>query len=91
MSQNWTWSDYDVIRKEYAKDKSNVYSKLKDRSPEAIDDRAVRINVKHDSSLREEETKLLEEYGDVLGSAIVFLMPDRTVYEVKEALQCLKS
>lgn len=91
MSQNWTWSDYDILRKGYPKHREEVYAKLKDRSAETIDAKAARLNVDHDNNLREEENKLLKEYGDVLGAAVVFLVPDRTVYEVKDALQCLKN
>ena len=90
MTPNWTWADYDTVRKNYPSKGEATLELLTDRTPSALLNKAQRLGVSHSTTLLEEEKELLNMYGKALGTAMVFLMPKRTVFEVKEALSCLK-
>lgn len=90
MTPNWTWADYDVVRKNYPSKGEATAELLEDRTASALLNKAQRLGVSHNTTLLEEEKELLAQYGNVLGTAMVFLLPKRTVFEVKEALECLR-
>ena len=90
MTPNWTWADYDIVRKNFPSKGECTADLLQDRTLSALLNKASRLGVKYCPNLLEEEKELINLYGDVLGSAVVFLMPKRTVFEVKEALLCLR-
>ena len=90
MTPNWTWADYDVGRKNYPTKGEDTAELLQDRTASALLNKAQRLGVSHNTTLLEEEKELLKQYGSTLGTAMIFLLPKRTVFEVKDALACLK-
>lgn len=90
MTPNWTWADYDIVRKNYPSKGEATVELLQERTSSALLNKAQRLGVSHNEALLEEEKELIKVYGAALGTALVFLMPKRTVFEVKEALSCLR-
>lgn len=83
----WTWGEYDLIRKEYPSMGTDLVTKLEGRSVDTLTQKADRLEVNTDRPFTETERALAEQYGKSLGTALMFLMPDRTPYEVAELLK----
>lgn len=87
MSQNWTWNDYDIVRKNYPLIGDATVDLLEDRTVSALQTKAQRLGVSFKQPLSENECELLSKYGSTLNTALIFLMPNRSVVEIEEALK----
>ena len=86
----WTWAEYDTIRKHYPKEGKKVVRMLNNRSVSALESRAIKINTFEHVEFTEEEVKLAKKYGKCMGKALMFMLPDRTPYEIEDLLHCVK-
>lgn len=86
MVQNWSWHDYDLVYKQYPFKGVEVKDELADRTPTSIMTKAKRLGVSTDCPLTEAERELISKYGKDLGTALIFILPERTTEEIKEAL-----
>lgn len=82
MSRTWTWSDYDTLRKEYPLSGVNIVERFPDVPMATIQTRALRVDAVTTRPFSVEEQRLAKDYADVLGAALIFLMPERTPNEV---------
>lgn len=82
MANNWNWCDYDYLRKEYPLSVKKTFEHFSDTKPATIQTRALRIGACAFVPFTQEEKALAEAYGKTLGSALIFLLPNRTPSEV---------
>jgi hypothetical protein len=87
MSQNWTWEDYDTLRKEYPRLGNDIVNVIPNRSLATIKNKAEKLHTYNYPIVSAEERKLVDTYGNALGTAMIFLLPSRTVYEIEEMLK----
>lgn len=88
MARNWTWSDYDYIRKEYPLIGRDVKEHFPDTEMETIRTRARRINTSPPHEFTQEEKQLAIGYRNSLGMAMMFLLPDRAPVEIERLIRC---
>lgn len=85
-AQKWTWQEYDLIRKKFPDIGTELLSELPGRSIDTLLQKAGRLEVNTDCPFTDEEKALADKYGMTLGTALVFVMPSRTPYEVARLL-----
>lgn len=89
LTQFWTWDEYNIIRNKYPFEATDIAKDLPERSVRQIRDKAEQLNTFVKQPFTAEELKLAKNYGQSLGSALMFLMPNRAPVEVKELLGCV--
>lgn len=87
MSKNWTWNDYDIIYNKYPEFGKDVKYFIKDRSPSALQSKAEKLGVSYNVPFTNSELALVAKYKNDLGDALIFLLPDRTVNELREVMR----
>lgn len=85
----WTFADYDYLYKHYNTDGADKCALALNRSPAAITAKAMKLNLRPQGEFKEAELKQVKSYGKVLGTAMMFIIPYRTSYEIKEMMTCV--
>lgn len=87
MTQStWTWEDYDTLRNKYPDMGRDIQQLFPDVSMENILKRVERLNTHLHTPYTDEEKRIAKEYGPALGTALIFLIPGRTLGEITELL-----
>lgn len=89
MSQNWTWDDYDYIYNNFACGDSDEIAQHLGRSILNIEAKAQKLNVSKCKEPTTEEIQMYHNYKKVLGNALIFLMPDRSIPELGVIAECV--
>lgn len=84
----YTFEDYDYIYRHYNVDGAESVAAALNRSVQSVNAKAVKMNLVGAKEFTQQEKEYVRNYGKVLGTALVFLMPGRTSFEVKEMLAC---
>lgn len=87
QQSTWTWNDYDTLRKQYPVMGIGITKLFPNVSIENIQKRTERLNTFVHTPFTDEEKQLAKEYGPTLGSALMFVIPNRTPDELAELLQ----
>ncbi|MCM1234395.1 MAG: hypothetical protein NC489_30205 [Ruminococcus flavefaciens] len=87
MTRNWSWNDYDVIRNNYPIEGVKVTERFPGSTFETVRSRALKIGAGAPLPFTDREIELAKKYGSTLGSALIFLMPERTPVEIAELLK----
>lgn len=90
QSKPWTYADLDMLYKEYAYSDTEELAKKMNRTVQSVESKALHLNLYKSVSFTNTEKKTAEMFGKELGTALIFLMPDRTVTEVEVLLSCEK-
>lgn len=88
MNANWTWDEYDTLRNKYPKMGPDIVQEIQGRSITNITARAEKLNTHIMRPFTEEELSLARQYHKHLGTALQFLLPDRSPIEIEELLAC---
>lgn len=91
VGKPWNYRDYHYVYRNYPKESLESISCELGRSPVTVKAKALKLGVKACGPFTDEEKKLARTYGKALGSALMFLLPHRTSYEIEELLQCVQS
>lgn len=86
MARNWTWKDYDIIRNRYPIEGIKIATEFPGSALDTIRSRAVRIDAGPPHQFTAEEKELVQRYGSTLGTAMIFLIPERTPVEIQQFL-----
>ena len=84
----YTFEDYDYIYRHYNVDGAESVAAVLNRSVQSVNAKAVKMNLVGAKELTQQEKEYARNYGKVLGTALVFLMPGSTSFEIKEMLAC---
>ena len=87
----YTFDDYDYIYKHFNQDGPVSVAQHLGRSVASVTNRSTKLNLLSQGAPTAEELKYCRNYGKTLGTALMFLMPNRTTVEIEEMLACLKS
>lgn len=87
----WTFSEIDYLYKHYNTDGACKVSDELSRSEPSVRNKAEKLCLKRSGSFTQAELAYASSYGKVLGTALTFLLPHRTSYEVKELIKCKNS
>lgn len=90
QSTSWKWPDYSYLHRHYPSDGAKKVSVQLGKSLSNVENKAEKLNLNEQVPFSEEELKTASTYGKTLGTALIFLLPHRTQYEVKELLECVK-
>lgn len=90
MADAWTWQEYDTIRTRYPKEGADIVKDLNNRSVVAVKNRALKMYTSECLPFNEEELKYAKKFGSTLGTALIFLFPDRSPVEIEDLLKCVK-
>lgn len=89
-STNWTLNELCTVYTDYPKQGPlDVASKL-GRTVSGVVEKAQCLGVEYNKKFTEEEIKLAQNYGATLGSALLFLLPKRSIPEIGELITCAK-
>ncbi len=86
MERSWTWKDYDLIRTRYPLEGISIAKEFPGSAKDTVRSRAVRIDAGPPHQFTEAEMDLVQRYGSTLGTALIFLIPDRTPAEIEQFL-----
>lgn len=89
-SNSWRWEDYAYLYKHYPKEGAKFVSSQLGRSVSVVVQKAEKLGIHENVPFSPEEVKISTAYGKKLGTALMFLMPERTTHEVEELLQCTR-
>lgn len=89
MGRIWSWDDYDVLRSKYPIEGIAVADRFPGSSADTIRTRALMIGANAAIDFTAEEKEIAKRFGSTLGTALIFLMPERTPVEVEKLLQCV--
>lgn len=87
MMRNWTWEDYAVIRNNYPVEGMKIAKRFPGSTMDTIRSRAIRVNTGAPVPFTQEEIELAKRFGSTLGSALIFLMPERAPVEIQQLLK----
>lgn len=86
MQNNWTWAELETVRKNFPYKGPETHKLLNDRGLAVTFEKASALHTQLHNEYSAEEKRLARLYGPTIGTALVFFMPHRTVYEVEELL-----
>ena len=89
--QNWSWNDYDIVRRQYPYKGKRLTEDLPGRSTINIESKADCLRTYIHSSFTPEEIKIAKSFGKSLHECIIFLLPDRSISEIEELLACVSN
>ena len=89
MSQLWSWTEYDIVRKGYPSAGEELVNDLDSRSVRQLQEKAHKLLVEYNVPFTEKELSLARKYGQSLKGALIFLVPNRAPVEVEELLRCV--
>lgn len=89
MNNNWTWEDYATLRNCYPSMGADITTVIEGRSLVNIEARAEKLNTHIKKPFTDNEKHLAKYYKSTLGTALIFLLPDRSPSEIKELLECI--
>lgn len=84
----WTFQDYDYLYKHYNTDGAVACADVLHRSVDHVEAKAEKMSLIPQGAFKQYELDLASTYGKTLGGAMIFLLPHRTTYEVKELIEC---
>lgn len=87
----YSYSEYDYIYKNYNNKGAVGVSEDLKRSAASVEARAQKLGLIPHGEFTKEELGYAEEYGKVLGTALLFLMPYRTIPEIEELILCTEN
>lgn len=90
VSNAWRWEDYAYMYKHYPFDGRRAVAEQLGSSVTNTSAKADKLGLHEPMPFTSEETKFAHAYGRKLGTALMFLMPTRTSYEVEELLRCVR-
>lgn len=88
---NWSLQEYTVVYNEYPFSGPVPIADKLNRTVNSVVGKAIKLGVEMPKEFTPEEKHLAEVYGKQLGSALIFLLPNRTVVEVGELLKCVNA
>ena len=86
--KQWSYADYDKLYNEYPTRDVVTLAKEMGVSVSNLVDRACTLNIHNMKEPEQKELELAKSYGKALGSAMIFLLPERTPQECKELMEC---
>lgn len=89
-NQSWTIQDYDYLYKHYCSDGPKACANHLGVPVGLVKIKAKQLGIFFKRKATKEEIHLCKCYSTALGSALIFLMPDRSVSEIEEMVQCSK-
>lgn len=89
--QNWSWNDYDTVRRQYPYKGKRLVGDLPGRSAINIESKAERLHTYIHSPFTPEELKIAKSFGKSLKECIIFILPDRSISEIEELLECVSN
>ena len=84
----YTYEEYDYIYNHYNTDGAAAVAEQLDRSVPSIENKAAKLGLVNKGVFTANELQLAKKYGNTLGDAMVFLLPERTVPEIREMIAC---
>lgn len=78
----WTFPEFKVLMEVYPIDPKRAISLLPERTPTSIRSKAMQLGILACAPITPEELSIFERYGKSLGTAILVLLPNRTLSEV---------
>ena len=84
----WTFQEYDYLYKNYNKIGAIECAKHLHRTLTQVMNKAERLELTPQGEFKQHELDFASTYGKCLGGAMIFLLPKRTSYEVKELIEC---
>lgn len=90
LGNNWTWTDYDFLYKNYANLGAEEVAKRLNKPVDTVITKSEKMHLRDKHSYTKEEIKLSRAYGSILKGSMIFLIPDRTSKDIKELLACAK-
>ena len=89
-ANSWTWADYDYLYNHYALEDSVDTAKNLNRAVLNIESKANKLGLTKYQPPTDEELKSSSYFGKVLGSAMIFLLPNRSLPELEVLMSCKK-
>lgn len=89
-SQPWTIQDYDYIYKHYNTDGPKACAEALGKLPNLVNIKAQNLDIRYRTEFTTDELKMCRQYSSIMGTALIFLMPNRTVEDIKEMIKCSK-
>lgn len=87
---NWSLQEYSVVYNEYPFTGPVPIADKLNRTVNSVVGKAIKLGVEMPKPFTSEEKVIASTYGKSLGTALIFLLPNRTVIEVSELLKCVK-
>lgn len=84
----YTYEEYDYIYNHYNTDGATAVAEQLDRSVPSIENKAAKLGLVNKGVFTTNELQLAKKYGSTLGDAMIFLLPERTVPEIREMIAC---
>ena len=88
-NSNWSYSEYDVLYKEYPINGPVAVSDKIGRTVTSTVGRASKMGLNVPTPFTPQELQLARVYRAQLGDALIFLMPNRTTVEIEALLRCV--
>lgn len=85
----WSIKDYQYLHEHYNMDGADRCAVALGRSPSAVSAKASKLLLDPQGEFTDEEIRLAKSYGNFLGTALIFIMPNRTHFEIEALLQCV--
>lgn len=84
----FTLDEYDYLYKHYAELGAAECAERLNRTVGSIENHAYKLGISSKSKFKQYELDYASTYGRALGTAMIFLLPDRTSTEVEELIRC---
>lgn len=84
--KNWTWEEYKCVRDRFPYEGFNIVSSLNSRGVAYTAEKAAMLHTSLHKEFTEEEREYARQYGRIVGTALIFFMPSRSVTEVEDLL-----
>ena len=88
QSKPWTYEELDVLYNNYAKIPVTDLADKLGRTVQSIESKAIKMHLHKATPFTNTERHYAKTCGKELGTALMFLMPDRSVSEVEVLLSC---
>lgn len=83
----WSFEEYDYLYKNYPTMGAEAVAEQLGRSVNSVRTKAERLMLWEHVGFQPEEISLIKSYGKHLGTAMIFLMPNRTTHDIKGMLK----
>lgn len=88
QGDSWTFSEIDYVYKHYNTDGAESVANKINRSVSSVRCKAEKLNLKSCGEYTHNELNYTSTYAKTLGTALIFLLPNRTSHEVEELIKC---
>lgn len=88
QGDTWTFNEIDYVYKHYNTDGVESVSTELNRSVSSVRCKAEKLNLKSCGDFTRSELNYASTYAKSLGTALTFLLPNRTSHEVEELIKC---